>query len=442
MNQTNRDGLANAAASVAPAPAALYDFLKMAISLECREDDVIDKDGQLIDDEKRIGLLWHEYIHYLQNVTTSCGAGVLLNWLAILIHFAQELDGENPIRAPLYRRPSLKFNREYANFLGEVQSLLGNDRKLDLSPPSNAEEYAAYLRDDQPSTAFMAVRIAGALTGIPLTGGAMIEGMAQAVQWLVETDGNWSDELLAARNEDPRYAYYDALIRYFRHHHPASNPCWPTIIAAQVCLMSDQPAYYFYIIDKHLKKGIARASDWITVKSQLLKHPKIVARMAEINARIQDLREQMAERPDSKFAKMGTCLLDVIATGIRQQTQHPELLACFQPSGELLSRLAAEFGCPPIITTDKHGAIGIPGARRVTDICFTFSAAFELVDGLYRDGLQHECPLLHKQACDGRKGTHCKTNRLKIAEGHDGRLCIMGYGAGLLGILGREVKNI
>ena len=70
------------------------------------------------------------------------------------------------------------------------------DGEADTNPPSEAVDFSIYIRDNTPTTAYMLVNHAGKKIGVPLTGAAMIEGMAYAIQLLVESDGVWNDNVL------------------------------------------------------------------------------------------------------------------------------------------------------------------------------------------------------------------------------------------------------
>ncbi len=241
---------------VASAHLAVYSFFKFQIDIDVPDKELF-AGGALDPASKHYPIVWHEYVHYLQNIATTIGIRIFLNWIAVLTRFSAAVERKTPLPVPMYMDTSNPFSREFNRLIDELGQLMGSSQPLDTSPPPDVQAFTPYIDPKDGSHALLCIEESGQRIGIPLAGNAFVEGMAQGVQWILEGDGKWDGGLLKGRKLGGPHAYYDAIIRYFAHHAPNINPCIPAVIVSHAALQTTQPAAFFYIAHCN---GIAEAA--------------------------------------------------------------------------------------------------------------------------------------------------------------------------------------
>ena len=201
--------------------------------------------------------------------------------------------------------------------------------------------------------------------------------------------------------------------------------------------MTDQPAYYFYIIDKHLPRNIATKEEWIKVRTHLLQHPKVANNILKVQRALEELKSEFNTKPKTSFTNLCDDLINALGANLTAQNSREFCTALLNPSYESLKYFADNYGSP-LIRFKNNVQYRVPGKGSIPDLASILFSAVELMDGLYRDGLKGECPYLRTFKCNGKKGKYCRVDRLKIPE-YNGEICIMGYAARLLGVLGCDV---
>jgi hypothetical protein len=436
---------AGSPAGEAQAAAALYHFLKMRIEVDCERQDVfVNGSNTLKQDGRWYPYIWHEYSHYLQNFCTTIGISITINWVAVMVQFAKAHANGNTLIVPTFKDPTNPFNAQYKSFLDQVNELIGLQVELDTNPPASAVPFSLYGEDSFAADVFLCLaEESGKKVGVPLIGDAFFEGISQATQWLAEGHVVWDDTLLQARNVADKDVYYHGLIRFFRHHFPNTNPCYPMVALGNLCLLTRSPGHFFrYVFEQHQQNGVPSAPDqWLDLRRRYGELGYVKEGVDFASARVNEFIDQQRARPVNALTPVWNAMANTMRTGIEMQRSQPELLCVFNPTGRALVDLAQTLGFPPLFTRNIDSGFGLAGHADLRSFCFLGHAAFELIDGLYRDGLIAECSFLHTRICNFRKGSHCKYDRLNLPE-VDGHYCIMGAVAQSLGINGRACKKL
>jgi hypothetical protein len=139
--------------------------------------------------------VWHEYVHYLQNIATTIGIRIFLNWIAVLTQFSAAVERKTPLPVPMYMDTSNPFPREFNRLIDEMGKLMGSSQPLDTSPPPDVQAFTPYIDPKDGSHALLCIEESGQRIGIPLAGNAFVEGMAQGAQWIIEGHGKWDGGL-------------------------------------------------------------------------------------------------------------------------------------------------------------------------------------------------------------------------------------------------------
>jgi hypothetical protein len=116
---------------------AVYNFLKFQVEINARDSDIFDKEGKLLTASADYPIVWHEYVHYLQNVTTTIGARIFLNWIAVLRSFSDAVHARNPLTVPMRSDLANPFPNVLHGLFAETSRLMGLETPLDRAPPSS-----------------------------------------------------------------------------------------------------------------------------------------------------------------------------------------------------------------------------------------------------------------------------------------------------------------
>src|SRR5688572_5087533 len=126
MNQGNNAHPAGARERPCLAKAlATYSPWEFQIVINARDTEVFDPTGGLSAETRHYPVVWHEYVHYLQNIGTTIGSRIFLNVIAVLVGLGQVAHDKNPIIVPMYRDSSNPFPSILSGFHAEVRTLLG-----------------------------------------------------------------------------------------------------------------------------------------------------------------------------------------------------------------------------------------------------------------------------------------------------------------------------
>jgi hypothetical protein len=420
---------------------AVYCFLKVQINLEADKADVFTSDGKLDAQSISYPTVWHEYTHYLQNVATTIGTRIFLNWVAVLVNFSDTVMQRNPLRVPLYRDTNPVFSRYLNSFLEEVGKLMGLKAALDTSPPAQAHAFSPYLDQRDTTHALLCIERGGRRVGVPLYGNAFVEAMAQSVQWLVQYGGKWDGSPLQKCNYDTTQAYYYALIQYFASHCPAINPCIPTVLVSFAALQTTQPAAFFY--EFHSANGIelVRSGNWKQLSIYLKSLPMVRNGIATGVSELERLETNNVSNAENTFFKMVLALTCLMKRNLNAYVQEPDFVEyLLNPTSNGLSELSKQFYFPPMYTCDikKGWSLNLPETfHRLFALSF---ALYTLVLDINNTSMQHECQLLRKQYCVFAKDKkeYCHMHRLNFKE-YEGKICSMGEAARLLGLYQRPM---
>ena len=235
--------------NAAHAEAAYYHFQQFVLRIpDCIEADLFevgedDRLRLLAAPSRQYSRFAHELTHYAQGLATVLGQRIVLNWFALVVTIAQELEGQDPLLVPVWRasgrsKASRRAVEAWNSYMREVTHLVG--ASLDMRPAGELAgkspwEFYDYTfshpvdGSDVPGIALAVPDLAsGTLIGVPLQGDAFLEGQAQAVQWLTDGLEDTPEDRLAKRPVDPRPGakkkdiYYTAIARLVR----ATLPKW------------------------------------------------------------------------------------------------------------------------------------------------------------------------------------------------------------------------
>lgn len=422
----------------------VYWFLKYHMNLDVKKGELLLGDDSLDTSHPKYSILWHEYTHYLQNVTTTVGSRIFLNWIAVLVRFS-EVVGQSPkLKIPLRFDLSNPFVGFLRDFLDEHNGLIGLSRPLDMKTPSGVKAYVPYIDPTDDSHAYLCLPDSGRNVGIPLYGNIFIEGMPQAVQWLVQTNGKWSDSLLHGKSVTTPQAYYYALFHYFRHHAPDINPCIPVIIVSYAALQTTQPAQFFLHLHKNGMPGWCWSQKWEIIAAQIRDLSAVREGIADSLKLLDEFERDNSDKAGSQFMQMATTVTSIMKTALQDFRTSPKLFQrLINPSPENFVYLTSRFRSPTIYTLDIDYSYAFNEHQELTKFCGLSHALYDLVIGVHDNGLVDECPLLRTRICRQPKDkkTYCHAKRLDFP-GETYSTCPMGYAAQLLGLWKKPTQRI
>lgn len=427
---------------------AAYYFFKFQIEIDTHDKDLFndgDKKRGLDANSPYFSIVWHEYVHYLQNVTTTIGIRIFLNWVKVLTRFSVAVANRNPLPVPMYMDRTNPFSTELNELMAEMSRLMGSTTPLDLAPPADAEPFAPYIDPKDDAHALLCIEESGQRIGIPLAGNAFIEGMTQGVQWLIEGDGAWDGSLLKGRKIGGNTAYYDAIIRYFAHHAPGVNPCIPAIVVSHAALQTTQPAEFFCVAHHQGMPQAARKGATAEFAKALRTHPRVKEGISTALADLTKVQEGNKDKAGTDFYDMIVEMADLMRQAlIAYDTDHGSFIELTTPTASGLESLAERYYFPPLYTKDIDAGWSLklpPTQRRLYALMAAMcSLAFD-VNGTNLADV--ECPLLRKRYCTfpKKEKEYCHRNRLNFEE-IEGEVCSMGRAAQLMNLYRRSLKRL
>lgn len=430
-------------ASATAIKGALYNFLKYQMEFDADRADVLTPEGGLDPNSLSYPIIWHEYIHYLQSITTTIGSRIFLNWFAVMVRFSQTVHQRTPLLVPLRFDTSQTFSHELLSFMSEIDRLMGLSVPLDSTPPANLAAFSPYLDAANQDHAYLCLEKNGVRRGVPLYGNVFVESMAQAVQWLAENDGSFDEDALINRKIDGSTVYYDAITRYFQHHYPSINPCIPTILVSNAALQTTQPAAFFVDFHKDRPCELINSSDWVGLSNHL-KSLSIVKN--GVTQAIEDLARFESENSSCKGDKFFDMVLAVVglsSSALNSYLKDEDFMFQLRtPSPQGIQELSELFHFPPLYSRDITSGWSISLPEPYLSFYMVSSSLFSLVFDVNNTPMQKECPLLRKQYCTFRKNKkkYCHLNRLDFID-DNGRICSMGMAAQLLSLYGKVMTR-
>jgi hypothetical protein len=412
-----------------------YSFLRFQLELHDPRGRLFGPNRTINTKHPEYAVLWHEYTHYLQNVATSIGVRIFLNWVGVLVIFGKNANRFPVLRIPMNRAPEYDFPKEWADFVEEHNSLAGTGG-LDLTPPQAWLPYETYLDPSDGSHAFLCVEERGQKIGVPLRGKIFFEGMAQAVQWLAKGNGQWSDDFLKHASVAGTGAFYYALFKYFRHHTPDINPCIPVLCVSATALQTTQPAALFYCLHRRGMKGWNTEAQWLLFRQQASQLDAVKTGLSDTLARLYEFENDNVDKQNTQFMELALTLTAAMKTAVQREQNGPSLSTeLLNPSPTSFANLCQKYGCPSIYTENTDNAFMFGATEKMNKWCSLNLAFYDLAVGLNNDGLTKPCPLLHTRICRHSKNrkTYCHRNRLQFP-GEAQSTCPMGYAAQLLSL--------
>lgn len=432
------------AAHAAPSRKDLYGFLKYQIEINDLKGDLFNPDTTLNTNSAKYPTLWHEYTHYIQNVATTIGVGIFLNWIGVLIRFSENAARSPKLQIPMSRASIYDIDKCLTAFNDEYHKLIGLKEPIDKSPPATAQPFKTYLDPFNRNKAFLCMEEDGKNFGIPLSGNIFVESMAQAVTWVVKGKGVWSDKFLDGKSIQGPNAYYFALFKYFRHITPQVNPCIPVMCVSETALQTRCPAKWFRELEAH---GFAKALTvkwWQVFANNAHQCPSVHQGLQNTLDRLNEFEAENEAKKGTQFIQLALSMTSHMKINLTNRLNGfsliPDLII---PTPLTFVNLCIKCKCPPIYTGNIENAFMFNATDQMTKFCSLNLAFFDLVYGLNCDGLKTACPLLHTRICRLRKNmkTYCYRHRLQFPPKAK-TCCPMGYAAQLLSVWNKPTVTI
>ena len=449
-------------ASPAAASAALFHFQKLTIELAFPSAEVFAKDGSVHASPQRWGLLQHEFTHYLQGVSTVLGQRIVLNWIATAVGSAQALVGVEPLLVPLQapaarRNPGIDTAYQHLNgYFAEVNALVGARHPLRPAAEANCHDVGALYEyrfthpDDSTPTTGTAVSLAtkdGTKFGVPVLGDALTEGMAQAVQWRASRQ-EFTDALLDAPPLDPaakaetKPVYYTAVAQAVRRRLPRWDPVLTTIVFCDAALCSRYPGGTLaYIFDGFAGKPAPNGIGGYRALRRELDGLKVLRDSRAFILGEIEAAEAGIPPSTGGFAPLLQQVLGLMRRTWRARATDPAILVDEKYGPEFFQQTVTAFEAPPIFFSDKTHLVAFAPDELLKAFHF-LRASYEILAGLYVDGLAAPCSILRSQLCGHRKTEKCRTDLLSIPTGNDGRACHIAFAAHELALYGRTRRRV
>jgi len=187
---------------------------------------------------------------------------------------------------------------------------------------------------------------------------------------------------LQARNVADKDVYYHGLIRFFRHHFPNTNPCYPMVALGNLCLLTRSPGHFFrYVFEQHQQNGVPSAPDqWLDLRRRYGELGYVRKEWTSLvlgSTSSSTNRERVRQCTDSSMERDG----EHMRTGMRCSGSQPELCASLIPLDELLLTSPKRWVFPHYSRGTLILGSGC-GHADLRSFCFLGHAAFELIDGL------------------------------------------------------------
>lgn len=421
-----------------------YEFLKYQIEINDLKGDLFNSDTTLNTNSESYPTLWHEYTHYIQNVATSIGVRIFLNWIGVLVKFSENAARSPILQIPMSRASIYDINTCLIDFNAEYHKLIGLQEPLDRTPPEAAQPFTTYINPSNGRQAFLCMEEEGQKVGVPLSGNLFVESMAQAVQWLSETQGEWSDDLLAGKSILTKNAYYFALFKYFRHITPQLDPCIPVLCVSETALQTINPAVWFCYLEMHAFNKKLTEKWWQVFANTANQCSPLVTGLQNTLEWLNKFEVDNKEKKETQFMQLALSMADFMKINLTNRLSGISLIReLIIPTPESFVSLCNKCKCPPIYTKTIENGFMFNATQSMTKFCSLNFAFFDLVYGLNSNGLTTACPLLHTRICSLKKDkkTYCQMQRLVFPTG-TGSGCPMEVAALLLSVWNKPTVTI
>ena len=443
----------------AAAAAASFHFQKLFIELPGTYGEIFPESGEPAASLDKWGLLMHEMTHYFQCISTVLGQSIILNWMTVIQNAGSCVSKVDPLPVPMYSKEA-KANpdiqraaEEISSYFRETNPLIG--ARHELRPESEAtvqpEDSLYPYRFEHPngghSDAF-ALRLTspdGEAFGVPILGDALTEGMAQCVQWIA-SNKKFAPAVLSERPCDPNPRggaydiYYTAIPRMVESRLPEWSVFITSIILCDAALCSRTPGKTLAEIVDNLKnlQPPPNLEGYKQIRRDLDQRLDLREGRTFIRGKIDEALSDASNHSDVS-APLFERIYRLFRKSWELRDKDPAAFIDSKYDKAFLDRVTPTLGSPPIFTRqDEEGSMVYPEDLLLRSYTFIY-ACYDLLTGLYFDGIPEPCPLLKSVACRSAKTEACTNNRLSIPPAQDGRNCVMAFASSALGIQNRSL---
>ncbi len=398
--------------------------------------------------EMNFPILLHEYVHYLQSVSTVYGLFRVLDWIRTGVRLASVLPALTEIRIPLSRWWTQESCPEplRAQMAGiDIRLGLNADLEQQHLIEGAAFETIGPLRiarvefsDGKPHIVAV-VPVGSDHKAIPIGARALAEGMSASVQRMWETQPRL-DALLAAL--DPEEAGWYTATRTILVEIVGSEEHvdWINALVCDAAMMTrNPPAAYIAaavaVMDAHASSKEAIGTAVRETLRGLIEEETIETR--------QDIASMLGRLGDSEepFAQAVRRLLttsDELLARRSEQIDFPIDVLCGNQSAGLQSLLLDRYPLPCYFrgTTLEswHGDEVL--ARLGEDLLMMEHVMSTLIYGPRNDSA---CPLTESSSCQAHKTLLCGMAPWRIDLDSDGMICAYGSAMNTFGAIGKVV---
>lgn len=423
----------------------MYDPRRLYIHLNQAPNDILAEDATLHPATATgWGLLIHEYFHYLQNISSPVGVTLFNNWISIQTDIARIFDRTTNLTFLLENIADSEgvtclsgvktFFEESRMVYGTDKPLLASSRQLD-SAWEHFDRSIVYPGSTRTiPLKHILVPTESQCFEVPLIPVAFAEGMSKMIQWYIETNGNWHDNLLEEYPVRSPEIYYSVIARSVRHHFPSANPFWLTVAICDACLCSSDPGHAFDMTIRFLlenKPVFESETDYLVLRRKLHLLPPFRTELTRALARINDLDLHLSPASPNEAAFDMRRIISRIKSALLARLTEPEHFVFLGAPEDILNHFRDIYGSPAISvgrTKAEKIFIGPAEDPDYMRACLLLMTIYHIVETALCKPQIGVCPYYPIQCKAEKKGAYCTENPL-WAPTIDGHGCIMAYAA-------------